>query len=105
MQRRCLWATVEDAYLDEDVFRGRLGIFNKHVKVAILIEYPCVEQFVLEVVSASAAAGYDQVTVRVRRLWILVEVFHVRMGRRGIEVEVVLLHVLAMIPLTIGQAE
>src|SRR5262249_34897115 len=36
---------------------------------------------------------------------ILVEVLHVRMGRRAVEVEVVLLHVLAVIAFAVGQPE
>src|SRR3989442_15037093 len=36
---------------------------------------------------------------------ILVEVLHVRVGRRRVEVEVVLLDVLAVVPLAVGQSE
>ena len=54
---------------------------------------------------APAPAGLDQVGVRVGRLRILVEVLHVRVGRRAVEVEVVLLDVLAVIALAVGQAE
>ena len=39
------------------------------------------------------------------RLRVLVEVLHVRVRRRAVEVEVVLLDVLAVIPLAVGQAE
>ena len=54
---------------------------------------------------APAAAGLDEVGVGERRLRILVEVLHVRVGRRAVEVEVVLLDVLAVIALAVGQAE
>ena len=54
---------------------------------------------------AAAAAGLDQVGVGERRLRILVEVLHVRVGRRAVEVEVVLLDVLAVVALAVGQAE
>src|SRR6185369_9815570 len=40
-----------------------------------------------------------------RRLRVLVEIPHVRVRRRAVEVEVVLLDVLAMVPLTVGEAE
>ena len=47
----------------------------------------------------------DERVVGKRRLRVLVEVLHVRVGRRGVEVEVVLLHVLAVIALDAGQPE
>ena len=46
-----------------------------------------------------------QVAVGIGRLRVLVEIFHVRVGRRAIEVEVVLLHVLAVVALAVGQPE
>ena len=50
-------------------------------------------------------AGLDEVGVRERRLRVLVEVLHVRVRRRAVEVEVVLLDVLAVVALAVGQAE
>ena len=47
----------------------------------------------------------DQVHVGEGGLRILVQVPHVRMRRRAVEVEVVLLDVLAVVALTVGQAE
>ena len=100
-----LRAAVVDGDLDQDVFGRLLGIFHEHVEVAVLVEHARVEQFVLHLVPAAAAAGLDKVGVRERRLRILVEVLHVRMGRRAVEVEVVLLDVLAVIALAVGQPE
>ena len=98
-------AAVVDGDLDQDVFGRLLGILHEHVEVAVLVEHARIEQFVLELVPAAAAAGLDKVGIRERRLRILVEVLHVRMGRRAVEVEVVLLDVLAVIALAVGQAE
>ena len=98
-------AAVVDADLDQDVLGRRLGVFDEHVEVAILVEHAGVEQLVLELVPAPAAAGLDEVVVGIGRLRILVEVLHVRVGRRAVEVEVVLLDVLAVIALAVGQAE
>ena len=100
-----LGAAVVDADPDEDVLGRLLGILDEHVQVAILIEDARVEQLVLELVPAPAPAGLDQVGVGERRLRVLVEVLHVRVGRRAVEVEVVLLDVLAVIALAVGQAE
>ena len=46
-----------------------------------------------------------QLAVGERRLRVLVEHLHVRVGRRAVEVEVVLLDVLAVVPLAVGEAE
>ena len=100
-----LGAAVVDGDLDQDVFGRLLGVFDEHVEVAILVEHAGVEQFVLELVAAAAAAGLDEVGVGEGRLRILVEVLHVRMGRRAVEVEVVFLDILAVIALAVGQAE
>ena len=94
-----------NADLDQQVFGGFLGILDKDVKIPILIEHTRVDQFVLELVSAPTSARIDQVFVWICRLRILVEILHVRMGRRTVEVEVVFLDVLTVIALAVGQAE
>ena len=100
-----LRAAVVDGDLDQDVFGRLLGVLDEDVEVAILVEHAGVEQFILELVAAPAAAGLDEIGVGKGRLRILVEVLHVRMGRRAVEVEVVLLDVLAVVALAVGQAE
>ena len=47
----------------------------------------------------------DQIVVGIGRLRILVEILHVGMRRRAVEVEVVFLHVLAVVALAVGQPE
>src|SRR4029453_3291523 len=64
-----------------------------------------VEKLVFEFLAAPAAVGLDEIPIRELALRILVEVFHVRMRRRTVDVEVVLLHVLAVVALAVGQAE
>src|SRR5262249_43145331 len=49
--------------------------------------------------------GFDELVVRVRFLRILVEVLHVRIRRRAVEVEVVLLDVLAVVAFAVCEAE
>jgi hypothetical protein len=51
----------------------------------------------------SSPVGLDEVVVRIRRVGILVQELHVRVRRRRIEVEVVLLDVFAVIPLAVGK--
>ena len=96
---------VVDGDLDQDILRGRLGVLDEHVKVAVLVEHAGIDQLILEVLPAPAPVGLDQVVVGVGRLRILVEVLHIRMGRRAVEVEVILLDILAMVGFAVGQPE
>src|SRR4029453_8996237 len=90
---------------DQDVFRGSLRVFHEDIKVAILIEDAGVEKLVLEPVSAAfAIRSYDRL-VGESSLRVLVQILHVRMRRRRIEIEVVLLDVLAVVTLTVCEAE
>ena len=89
----------------EDVFGRRLRVLHEHVEIAVVIEHAGVEELVLHVVPGAPAVRLHQVGVRIRRLGVLVEVLHVRVRWRAIEVEVVLLHVLAMVAFAVGQPE
>ena len=88
-----------------DVVRRGLGVLDDHVEVAVVVEDPGVEQLVLEVVAAAAAVLGDQVRVRERPLRILVEALQVRVRGRAVEVEPVLLGVLAVVALAVGEPE
>jgi len=91
--------------LDQHVVGRRLGVLDEHVEVAVLGEDAGVQQLVLEIAATARPVGRHQVGVRVRRLWILVQELQVRMGRGAVQVEVVLLDVLAVVPLAVGQPE
>jgi hypothetical protein len=67
------------------------------------VEDPGVEQLILLLVARATAVGLDQVFVRISALRIFIKVLHVRVGRRAVEVEVILLDVFAMVALAIGQ--
>ena len=82
-----------------------LGVLDDHVEVAVVGEDAGVEQLVLELAPAARAVRRDQVVVRELALRVLVEHPHVRVRRRAVEVEVVLLDVLAVVALGVGQAE
>src|SRR5262249_46442130 len=64
-----------------------------------------IDQLVFEVVATTRAIGVHDLAVRVRSLRILVQVLHVRVRGRAVEIEVVLLDVFAVIALAVGQAE
>ena len=72
---------------------------------SILGEDPGVEQLELRLEPVPVAVPGDERLVGKRRLRVLVEVLHVRMGRGAVEVEVILLDVLSVVPLAVGQAE
>ena len=105
MEGRRRRTPVCHADLDQQVLGIGLGVLHKHVEVPVLVEHARIEKLVLQLLPCPAPVCRHQVIVGEGGLGVLVEVFHVRMGRRAVEVEVVLLHVLPMIPLAVGQTE
>ena len=105
LQIRRFGAAIVNADLDQDVFASGLRILDKDVEVAVLVEDARVEQLVLEFVAAADPARLNQIAVGIGCLRVLVEVLHVRVRGRAVEVEVVLLHILAVIAFAVGQAE
>ena len=92
--------TTVDA--DENIFRGRFGIFHEDVEVAVVVEHPGIQQLVLRLRAAAAPVALNQRRVGEGRLRVLVEVFHVGVRWRRIQIEGVLLDVLAMPSLVAG---
>ena len=84
---------------DQDVFRPGFGILDEDVEVSVVVEDAGVEEFILHLVPGATTVRLHQVGVGEGRLRVLVEVLHVRVGRRAVEVEVVFLDVLAVIAL------
>src|SRR4029077_12840288 len=82
-----------------------LRIFHEYVKVPVLIEYPGVNQLVLQFLAVAPPVSRRELMVWVGPLGILVQILHVRMRWRAIQVIVVLLYVLAVITLAVGEAE
>ena len=100
-----LLAAVVDRHLDQDVLRPLLGVLEEDVEVPVVLEDPRVEELVLELLLRAPPVRLDEVPVGELALRVLVEVLHVRVGRRRVDVEVVLLDVLAVVPLAVGEAE
>ena len=96
---------VPDADPDEDVLRRRLRVFDEHVEVPVVVEDAGVDQLEFGLVARAVGVRGHELVVRIRPLRVLVEVLHVRVGRSAVEVEVVLLHVFAVVALAVGQAE
>ena len=96
---------ITHADLDEDVLRRLLGILHEDIEVAILVEDTGIQQLVLHVATIAPFVRLDQIAVGKCRLRILVQVLHVRMCRRAVEVEVVFLNVFAVVGFAVRQAE
>ena len=92
-----------DAHLD--VLRVALGVLHVDVDEAVVVECPRVEQLVLEVEPASIPVRGDEVVVRIAVERIAVAELQIGARRRGVEVEVVLLDVLAVIAFGVGEPE
>ena len=90
---------------DEDVFGAGLRVFHEHVEVPVVVEGAGIQQFVFELGPRSAPVRLDQVPVGILPLRVLVEILHVRVRGRAVDVEVVLLDVLAVIRLVVGEPE
>jgi hypothetical protein len=107
--RRCNDAAVRSAIgradADEDVPRARLCIFDDDVEIAIVVEDSGVEKLVFGVVARAASIRLHEIRVRKRALRVLVQVLHVRMARNVVEVEVILLDVLAVIAFRARETE
>ena len=91
--------------LDQNVVARGLRIFDEHIEVAILVEDAGVDQFELARVAASVPILLDQLLIREGGLRILVQILHVGVRRRGVQVEVAFLAVLAVIAFVAGEAE
>src|SRR5688500_15801036 len=102
---RGVWAAIVGGDLDQNVLGRFLRVFDEHIKVPVLIKYPGVNQFILELVAAAGAIGFEQLSVGKGGLRIFVEILHVGVSGRAIEVEVIFLHVFAVIALAVGQPE
>ena len=98
-------AAVVDLDADVEIVDPVLGVLDEDVEVPILGEDAGVDQLHLAPGPALARILLDEPRVRVLGLGVLVEVLHVRMRRRGVQVVVQLLHVLAVVTLRPRQAK
>jgi len=104
LKGRRLGAAVDGGDADLDVLGVGLGELDVHVPVAVVVEDAGVHQLVLELLARAAPVLGAHLLVRERGLRVLVEHLRVRVRRRAVEIEVVLLDVLAVIPLGVGEA-
>src|SRR5262245_9291489 len=91
--------------LYQNILRRLFGILDEHIEVAVVVEDTGVEKLILHLGATAAPVGLHQVGVGKSRLRVLVEKLHVGVGRRRVEVEVVLFDVLAVVGFAVGQAK
>ena len=102
---RVLRAPVVHGDPDGQVLGRRLRVLHEHIEVAVVVEDPRVKQLELRTMAVAAPVLVDEALVGVLPLRVLVEPLHVGVRGRGVEVEVVLLHVLAVVALRGHEAE
>src|SRR5207247_2004388 len=90
---------------NEDVFRSGLGILDDDIKITVFVEDTGIQQLKFGVLFRAASVFFQQLSIGIGALRIFVEELHVGVGRRAVEVEVIFLHVFAVIAFVAGKAE
>ena len=105
MERSRFRPAVGRRHADQDIVGRRFGIFHKHVEIALAVEDARVQQLELRVPATPATILFEQACVRKFGLRVLVEGLQIGSGGRGVQIEIALLHVFAVVSLMVGQAE
>ncbi len=104
LQLGCFGTAIVRGDANEHVFRRSLRIFHDHVEVAVIVENARIAQFEFRIVLA-AAIVFDKLAIRKRTLRIFVEILHIGMCWRRIQIKVIFLYVLAVISFAAGKSE
>jgi hypothetical protein len=105
MQGGAIGTAVVCGHHHQDVVRRRLGVLDDDVEVPVIVEDASVQQLVFHVELAAPAVRGDEIPVGKRPLRILVLTLHIRVRWGTVEVEPVLLDVLAVVSLPVGEPE
>ncbi len=105
MNRRRFRPAIGDAQADQNIIGRGLCVLSEQIEVTALVEHTRLNQFKLALLPAAPPVFLDQPRVGKFRMGILVKRLHVRVRRRRVEVEVRLLHILAMIAFRPAQTE
>ncbi len=89
----------------ERVVRPGLRVLHEHVEVAVVVKGVAVDQVELGLVLAARLVLRDEFRIGEFSLRILVQHLLVRVARRGVEVPVHLLHILAVIAFAVRETE
>ena len=105
MQLGSLRSAVMRGNTNQNIFRAGLGILDKDVEIAVLIEDARFNQLEFQITPGPPPVFLHQAGVGVFRLGVFVQEFHIRVSRRVIQVKVVFLHVLAVVALVSAEAK
>ena len=105
VERSFVRPPIVGAQADHDVLRVLLGVFDLDVEVPVVVEDAGVEKLVLGAFAVAGLVFANQLLIRESALGILVQPLHVRVARDVVEVEVVLLHILAVVAFPGDHAE
>ncbi len=102
MQRSRLRSAIERGDLDQNILDVGLCVFYEHVEIAVLMKHACIQQLKLGVRSPALSVFLHQPAVREFRLRVFVKHPHIAVSRCGIQVEIALLYILAVVSLVAG---
>ena len=83
----------------KNVLRPGLCVLHLDVEVAVLVEDARIDELVLQLLPRPGPVHRRQVAIRELALWVLVQPPLIAVRREVVDVEVVLLHVLAVVAL------
>ena len=105
MKRRPIWTAIRNRHANYNIIRIDLGILDKDVEIAILVENSRVNQFIFQSISSTHPVHIHQLGIRKFGLRILVKALQVRVCGCGVQVVIHLLDVFAMIALMRSEPE
>ncbi len=97
MQCRGRGSAVDHRGAHQNIVDTVLRVFDEDIEVAVFVENSRVNQLVFALRALPLAIGLRQVCIGEGCLWIFIQRLHVGVRRRGVQVIVVFLDVLAMI--------
>ena len=105
MQFRGLRSTIVRCDADQDVFSGSLRIFDKHIEIPVLFEHAGIEQFEFPRFPAPGAILPHQPFIWISGVRIFIQILHVGVRWRAVEIVVALLHILAVVAFIASESE
>src|ERR1700752_3366524 len=105
MDYRGFAPTVGDGNLNQDVSRAGLGVFDEKIKIAVIIEYPSINQFVFGILFAASPVLLAKIRIRKLPLRTLIKHFEIGVRRSRVQVIIELFDIFSVVSLLIVQPE
>src|SRR5258708_14335678 len=97
MQVGGLRTSIGNGHANAQVFDSCLGVFCEDIEVTVFLKDTGIQKLKLWLILAAAAVRFQQASIRILRLRILVQILHVGVRRGGIKIEVILFYIFAVI--------